>query len=132
MSKKNRSILIGVAILLVLVIAALVVYNVTRPQAQAGSKTITVEVVHKDESRKEFTITTNAENLRGALDQENLVQGSESEYGLFIETVDGETADSANQEWWAVTKDGTMTETGVEGIMIADGEHYELTLTVGW
>ena len=132
MSKKNRSILIGVAILLVLVIAALVIYNVTRPQAQAGTKTITVEVVHKDESRKEFKITTSAENLRGALDQENLVQGSESEYGLYIETVDGETADSANQEWWAVTKDGTMTETGVEGVMIADGEHYELTLTVGW
>ena len=132
MSKKNRSILIGVAILLVLVIAALVVYNVTRPQAQAGTKTITVEVVHKDESRKEFKITTSAENLRGALDQEKLVQGSESEYGLYIETVDGETADSANQEWWAVTKNGVMAETGVEGIMIADGEHYELTLTVGW
>lgn len=132
MSKKNRSVLVGVAILLVLVIAALVVYNVTRPQAQAGSKTITVEVVHKDESRKEFKITTSADNLRGALEQEKLVQGSESEYGLYIETVDGETADSANQEWWAVTKDGTMTETGVEGVMIADGEHYELTLTVGW
>ena len=132
MSNKNRSILVGVAILLVLVIAALVIYNVTRPQAQAGSKTITVEVVHKDESRKEFKITTSADNLRGALDQENLVQGSESEYGLYIETVDGETADSANQEWWAVTKDGTMTETGVEGVMIADGEHYELTFTVGW
>lgn len=132
MSNKNRSILVGVAILLVLVIAALVVYNVTRPQAQAGTKTITVEVVHKDESRKEFKITTSADNLRGALDQEKLVQGSESEYGLYIETVDGETADSANQEWWAVTKDGTMTETGVEGVMIADGEHYELTLTVGW
>ena len=37
MSKKNRSILIGVAILLVLVIAALAVYNGTRPQAQTGS-----------------------------------------------------------------------------------------------
>jgi len=132
MSKKNKSILVGVAILLVLVIAALVVYNVTRPQAQAGTKTITVTVVHKDESQKEFKITTTSENLRGALDQENLVQGSESDYGLFIETVDGETADSANQEWWAVTKDGVMTETGVEGVMIADGEHYELTLTVGW
>ena len=132
MSKKNKSILIGVAILLVLVIAALVVYNVTRPQAQAGTKTITVTVVHKDESQKEFKITTTSDNLRGALDQEKLVQGSESEYGLFIETVDGETADSANQEWWAVTKDGVMTETGVEGTMIADGEHYELTLTVGW
>lgn len=132
MSKKNKSILVGVAILLVVVIAALVVYNVTRPQAQAGTKTITVTVVHKDESQKEFKITTTSENLRGALDQENLVQGSESDYGLFIETVDGETADSANQEWWAVTKDGVMTETGVEGVMIADGEHYELTLTVGW
>ena len=132
MSKKNRSILIGVAILLVLVIAALAVYIGTRPQAQAGQKTITVEVVHKDESRKEFRITTSAENLRGALEQEKLVQGSESEWGLRVDTVDGETVDSAVEEWWKITKNGVMTDTGVDGVMIADGEHYEFTFTVGW
>jgi hypothetical protein len=132
MSKKTRNIIIAVAVLLVVVIGALLLANALKPQAQAGGKTITVVVTHKDESTKEFRITTDAENLRGALEQEGLIAGSESEYGLFIETVDGETADSASQEWWALTKDGEMTPTGADDTMIADGEHYELTLTIGW
>lgn len=106
--------------------------NTNAPQDRESTKTITVVVVHKDGSKKEYTITTTSDTLRAAMEQENLLQGSSSEYGLFIETVDGETADSANQEWWAITKDGAMVETGVDDIMISDGERYEITLTVGW
>ena len=61
-----------------------------------------------------------------------LIAGDESEYGLFVKTVDGETADDANQEWWCFTKGGEMLMTGVDDTMIADGEQYEATLTVGW
>ncbi len=132
MSKKTRSIVISVAVLLVLVIAAFGIYRSTRPAPVEGQKTITVEVVHGDETHKDFPITTVEETLRKALEQENLVQGTDSEYGLYILTVDGETADETKQEWWALTKDGVMTDTGADGVMIADGEHYELTLTVGW
>ena len=37
-----------------------------------------------------------------------------------------------NQEWWCFTKNGETLMTGVDDTMIADGEHYEATLTVGW
>lgn len=96
------------------------------------TKTITVQVVHKDGTAKDFTITTETETLRAALEQENLVEGDESEYGLYIKTVDGETVDEANQEWWCLTQGGEMTSTGADGIKIADGDTYELTLTVGY
>ena len=133
MSKKTRNIVIAAAVLLVLVVGALLLWKQFRPAAAEGGKTITVEVVHKDESHKDFTIQTDAENLRGALEQqEGLIAGSDSEYGLFVETVDGETADMDAQEWWCFTKNGEMLPTGVDDTMIADGEHYEVTLTVGW
>ena len=133
MSKKTRNIIIAVAILLVLVVGSLLVWNHFKPAAQAGGKNIVLEVVHGDGSSKDFTIRTDAENLRGALEQEEgLIAGSESEYGLFVESVDGETADSGAQEWWCFTKDGEMLMTGVDDTMIADGEHYEATFTVGW
>ena len=132
MSKKTRNIIIAVAVLLVLVIGALVIFNQNKPAAQEGDKNITVIVVHGDESQKDFKINTSSENLRGALEEQGLVEGTESEYGLYVLTVDGETADEAQQQWWCFTKGGEMLMTGVDDTMIADGDQYEITLTTGW
>ena len=133
MNKKTRNIIIAVAVLLVLVVGALLIWGQNRPVAQEGDKTIVLEVVHKDGSTKDFTIHTDAEVLRAALEQEEgLIAGSESEWGLMVESVDGETADySVDQSWWCLTKDGVMLDTGVDSTMIADGDHYEFTYTVG-
>lgn len=136
MSKKdNKKAIIAVAILLVLVLGAIIAWFALRPkpaEVPDGTIGIVVEVKHKDESTKEFAIRTDSENLRGALEQENLIQGDESEYGLYVKTVDGETADDGAQEWWCFTKDGEMLMTGVDDTLIADGEHYEIVFTVGW
>ena len=131
MSKKTK-IIIAALLLLVLVAAAVFFYVNNSQQAVAGAKTITVVVTHADASQKNFTIQTDAENLRGALEQEKLIEGSESEYGLFVTGVDGETADDSLQQWWCFTKGGETLMTGVDDTMIADGEHYEATFTVGW
>ena len=93
---------------------------------------LVVTVVHGDGSSKDFAIATDAEFLRGALEEQQLIEGSESEYGLFVTAVDGETADDALQQWWCFTKGGEMLMTGVDTTPIADGEHYEITLTTGW
>ena len=133
MQKKTKIItLVAVCVLIALVVGALLLYNANKPQAQLGDKNIVVTVVHKDESTKEFKINTSAENLRKACEEQNLIAGDESEYGLYVKTVDGETADDANQEWWCVTKGGEMLMTGVDDTMIADGEQYEFTFTIGW
>ena len=155
-NKNNKKAIIAVAILLVLVIGAIIAWVALRPaaperhpaavttqspadgssadptQTKADEITIVVSVTHADGSEKEFVITTAALNLREALEQENLVQGDESEYGLFVTTVDGETVDGSKQEWWCFTKGGEMMMTGVDDTMIADGDHYEIVFTVGW
>ena len=127
MNKKTRNIIIAVAVLLVLVIGALVIYNANKPAAQEGGKKLTVTVVHGDGSSKDFAIATDAEFLRGALEEQSLIEGSDSEYGM-----DGETVDSDQQQWWCFTKGGEMLMTGVDTTPIADGEHYEITFTTGW
>lgn len=120
------------AVLLVLVLGALLIYNANKPVAQEGGKKLVVTVVHGDGSSKEFKLATDAENLRGALEEQQLIAGDESDYGLFVKTVDGETADDSVQQWWCFTKGGEMLMTGVDDTMIADGESYEITLTTGW
>ena len=132
MSKKTRNIIIAVALLLVLVIGAVLIWNANKPDAQEGGKALVVTVVHGDESSKDFSFTTDAENLRTALEEQELIEGTESEYGLYVTTVDGEAADEAQQQWWCFSKDGEDLMTGVDDTMIADGEHYEITLKTGW
>ena len=129
---KNKKTLIAVAVLLVLVIGALLIWNANKPAAQVGGKAIVLQVVHGDGGSKDFSIRTDEEFLRGALEQEGLIAGSESEWGLYVLTVDGETADEAQEQWWCLTKDGEMSMTGVDDTAIADGDHYEFTLTTGW
>ena len=78
------------------------------------------------------TITTEAEFLRGALEQEGIIAGEESDYGLFVTTVDGVTADDSLEQWWCFTKGGESLATGVDSTPIADGDTFEITLTEGY
>lgn len=132
MSKNSKRIL-AVVLLLVAVAAALLLYQHFSPKPAEGAKAIEVTVVHGDESSKDFAIHTDAETLRGALEQEKLIEGTESEWGLYVLTVDGETADEAQQQWWCFNNgEGQMLETGVDSTMIQDGDSYEIVLKTGW
>ena len=127
----NKKLLAGV-LALVLVVAALIgIYFATRPATSAADKTITATVVANGEEEA-FTIHTDEGYLRGALESIDLIAGEESEYGLFVTTVNGITADDANQEWWCFTKGGESLNTGVDSTPIADGDAFEITLTVGY
>ena len=101
----------------------------TRPQAQEGAKTVVVEVVHSDETAKEFTYHTDLEYLGELLAAEELAQGEDSAYGLFIITVDGETAQDSLNQWWCITKGGERVDTGADATPIADGDRFELTMS---
>lgn len=130
--KNNKKLLIlGTLVLALLVAAFAFVYGTQQSAGQTGAKTITITIVTEDASKTE-SIQTDAEFLRGALEQEQLVSGTESEFGLYILTVDGVTADETQQQWWCITKGGETVYTGVDTTPIADGDAFELTLMTGW
>ena len=71
--------------------------------------------------------------MRKALEAEGIIAGDESEYGLFVLTVDGETVDySKNQSWWCLTQNGEMTTTGVDSITVSEGDSYGFVYTIGY
>lgn len=120
------------ALFLAVLIAAMALAGCSVTEAQTGSKTITVDINMPDGTTDTVTIKTDAEYLRGALEQEKLVAGDESQYGLFVKTVNGYTVDDSKQEWWCFTKGGEALFTGVDDTPIADGDKFEITLTVGY
>lgn len=102
------------------------------PKGEAGAKEITVTVVHGDGTEKEFTYQTDAAYLGEVITGEGLVDGEIGDYGMFITTVDEETADDSKQQWWCITKGGEQVNTSADQTPIADGEAYELTMMEGY
>ena len=129
-SKKKIALIAGV--LIVLIAAFALIFALTRPETSQGAKTIRIQVMVSDTDTREYTLHTDEEYLRGALEEENLISGSESEYGLFVTTVDGVTADDSLQQWWCFTKGGEALNTGVDSTPIQDGDQFEITLTTGY
>lgn len=130
--KSTKKTIIALAALLAVIAVLFGVYQMTLKTTVQGAKTITVEVIHKDGSQKSFEYHTDREYLGETLTDEGLVSGESGAYGLFITSVDGETADDANQEWWCITQNNEQLNTSADQTPIADGEKYELTLTVGY
>lgn len=98
----------------------------------ASRKTIDVVVTGKDGSSTTLSCETGEEFLGSVLLDSGIVEGEMGEYGLFITTVNGYTADSDAQEWWCITKGGEEVMTGADTTPIADGDQFELTLKTGW
>lgn len=130
--KNKKPVAVGAAVLAVLLIVFGAIWFATRPGTQEGSKTITVEVVHRDGSKNTFTYHTDEEYLADVLLAEGLVEGTQSEeFGLYIDAVDGEVADyAADGAYWALYQGGEYATLGVSSLPVADGDHFSLVYTV--
>lgn len=123
---KNKKLILAIVALVAVVAIMVGVYAATRPETSQGAKTITVTVVHSDGTSKDFTYHTDAEYLAEVLLAEELVTGTEGEYGLTIESVDGETADWNDGVFWAIYIGEESATTGASGIAVTDGGVYKL------
>lgn len=131
-NKSNKTAVIAVICFIAVIVVVAAVYFLNRPATQKGAKTITVEVVDGEGKSEDFVIHTDAEYLRQAIEEAGIVGGNESDYGLWVTTMNGIKADDSKQEWWCFTKGGAMVETGVDTTPVADGDHFEATLTAGY
>ena len=130
MNKNKKVLIIAAAVLLVIAAVLLIVDRNRQPQTEQGAKTISVAVIMDGETTRELTIRTDAEFLRGALEQENLIEGTESEYGLYVTTVDGVTADDSQRQYWCF-KDGNGNDltVGVDSAPPAAGDAFQILLS---
>lgn len=131
MKEKKKVIIAVVALIAAIAVFAGVYFAFGHPETSAGIKTVTIEVAAPDYSNT-HKIKTDAEFLGDALKEEGIIEGEESQYGLFITSVDSIKVDDSKQQWWCITKGGADVMTGVDVTPIADGDTFELTLKEGY
>lgn len=97
-----------------------------------GAKTFPLEITDKDGNTVHVTINTDEETVGAALLALNLVEGEDSDFGLYVKTVNGITADyDVDGTYWAFYINGGYAMTGVDQTPIVDGETYTLIVEAG-
>lgn len=90
-----------------------------------GAVQFTFTVVDGDGNETSFDIHTDAETVGAALLEQNLIAGEDSEYGLYVKTVNGVTADyDTDGTYWAFYVNGEYAMTGVDSTPVENGAVY--------
>lgn len=134
----GKKIAILVTILALLIAGTVFAYVKFSPKATQGAKAITIEVTDDDEKTTSYEVHTDAEFLRQAIEelQENnkdfSFSGSEGDYGLMIDTVNGVKADfNVDGAYWAIYVNGEFGNYGIDDQPVTDGDSYGFTYTKG-
>ena len=130
MNKMMRLILCTVLIAVMALMAAGCGSKSAETTAPGVSFTFVVTDLEGNEST--FDITTSKATVGEALLDEGLIVGEDSEYGLYVTSVNGMAADWDNdQTYWAFYIDGEYAMTGIDATEIVDGSTYSLVLSKG-
>ena len=122
------------ALVLTLALAACGQKEVAQPVADGavvgqGAVAFTVEVQGADGKTVTFTVNTDEETVGAALLKLGVIAGDDSEYGLYVKTVNGVTADyEKDQTYWSLYIDGEYAQTGVDMTAVNDGSTYKLAI----
>ena len=130
MKNNKRKIVIGLVILVVLIAILGILYNQFKPKPTDGVKHITIEVVDDKNATTSYTLTTEAEVLRDAMDElkdQGLTYGGVEEevYGMMIDVINGVYADyRSNGAYWSIYVNGEYGKYVIEMQPVVDGDTY--------
>ena len=106
--------------------------NIATEVATVAKKDITIEIVNSSKKSVVYDVTTEAEFLRGAMDDAEGLEysGDESQYGIMVKTVNGELADyDKNGAYWSFTVNGEYSNHGIDTQPINDGDEFVIAYT---
>ena len=92
-----------------------------------GATAFTVEVAQLDGTSITFTVNTDKATVGEALLELGIVAGDDTEYGLYVKTVNGVTLDyDTDGAYWAFYINGESAMTGADATNIEAGAIYAL------
>lgn len=129
--KKKTKALIGLIVMFV-IFAGIGYYF--QQKGNENLKHITIEVISKrDNYEKTHDVKTEKENLGDVLKETKIVDKYEdSQYGMYIKSVDGLADDVTQQYWWAILVNGESATSGADALVLEDEAKYTLELKQGY
>ena len=92
---------------------------------QLGEGTFLFTVVDQDGGETVFEIHTDKDTVGAALQELELIAGEEGQYGLYVKTVNGITADyDKDGTYWAFYVNGEYASVSVDATAITEGDSY--------
>lgn len=131
--KSNKKIAIAITVLVAIIVIFAVVYAIVKPKANQGSKAVTIEVTDNEGKITTYETKTDAEYLGEVFAEidDLTVEGADGDYGLYIDTVNGLTADYAvDGAYWSIYVNGEYGNYSADQQPVADGDVYGLVYTV--
>ena len=114
--------LISLLLVMVMVLGLTACGN-AEPKATGASFTVVVADLEGKETTFEYT--SDKATVGEALIAEGLIEGHETEYGLYVDSVNGIALDwDKDGKYWAFYVDGEYAMTGVDATEITDGAIY--------
>ncbi len=90
-----------------------------------GETKFTFTVVEGEGKETTYQINTDKKTVGEALVELELIAGEDSEYGLYVKTVNGITVDyNKDGKYWAFYINGEYAQTGVDSTEIKEGSTY--------
>lgn len=130
MTKQQKIWIIVAAVVLAALVIGLLIWQPWKAQTQQGGKHVVVTIIDNEKKSTEVDLHTDAEYLADALLEKGVI--AEKDASGFYTTFNGITADyNKDKSWWMITKDGNMTDKGLNDLAIADGDKYEIVYTIG-
>jgi len=130
--KSGIKLIIGVVVLAAIIAAFVMVYRTFSAKPAEGNKSITIEVIGKEADSIVYELHTDVEYLRQAMDEADglTFSGEESEFGLMIDSVNGETADfNADGAYWSFYVNGEYCNYGIDTQPVYDGDQFLIEYT---
>lgn len=97
-----------------------------------GAHSFTFTSTDLDGKKTVFAVKTDEKTVGAALVKLGIIAGDESQYGLYVKTVNGVTLDyDKDGAYWAFYVNDAYAEKGVDSTDIVDGASYAFTATKG-
>lgn len=110
--------------------AAYTVANGAHSKIGSGKFSFVLEVIDGNGGSTVFDVASDKSTVGEALSSIGLISGEQGDYGLYVKTVNGITADyDKDGTYWAFSVNGELSQKGVDQTYVKNGDIYTFTVT---